>query len=49
VDQLGFAGELDACCDALDSAAAAGFSMLSVSVAERDADKRAAILRRLVG
>ncbi|HET6336499.1 MAG TPA: LLM class flavin-dependent oxidoreductase [Polyangiales bacterium] len=49
VDQLGFAGELEACCDALDSAAAAGFSMLSVSVAERDADKRAAILRRLVG
>jgi F420-dependent oxidoreductase-like protein len=49
VDQLGFAGELDACCDALDAAADAGFSLLSVAVAERDADKRAAILRRLVG
>jgi F420-dependent oxidoreductase-like protein len=49
VDQLGFAGELDACCDALDAAAAAGFPLLSVSVSERDADKRAAILRQLVG
>jgi F420-dependent oxidoreductase-like protein len=49
VDQLGFAGELEACCAALDAAAAAGFPLLSVSVTERDADKRAAILRRLVG
>lgn len=49
VDQLGFAGELDACCDALDAAAEAGFSLLSVAVTERDPGKRAAVLRRLVG
>jgi F420-dependent oxidoreductase-like protein len=49
VNQLGFAGPLEACCEALDSAAEAGFSLLSVSVAERDPDKRASILRRLVG
>jgi hypothetical protein len=48
VNELGFAGELDACCEALDAAAAAGFSLLSVAVTERDAVKRAAILRRLV-
>ncbi|HKP55685.1 MAG TPA: LLM class flavin-dependent oxidoreductase [Polyangiales bacterium] len=49
VAQLGFAGELEACCDALDAAAEAGFSLLSVAVTERDPDKRAATLRRLVG
>jgi F420-dependent oxidoreductase-like protein len=49
VDQLGMAGEVEACIDALDAAREAGFSMLSVGVVERDADKRAAIYRRLVG
>ncbi len=49
VDELGMAGGVEACCDALDEAAEAGFSLLSVSVAERDPDKRAAIYRRLVG
>jgi F420-dependent oxidoreductase-like protein len=49
VADLGMAGELDACCDALDAAAAAGFSLLSVAVTEREPNKRAAILRRLVG
>jgi F420-dependent oxidoreductase-like protein len=49
VDQLGFAGGVEACCDALDEAADAGFSTLSVSVAERDPQKRAAIFRKLVG
>jgi F420-dependent oxidoreductase-like protein len=49
VAELGFAGGLEAGCEALDAAAAAGFSLLSVSVAERDSVERAAILRRLVG
>jgi F420-dependent oxidoreductase-like protein len=49
VDQLGYAGELEPCIEALDAAAAAGFSLLSVSVTERDPEKRAAILKRLVG
>ena len=49
VDQLGMAGELGACIDALDAAQEAGFSLLSVGVAERDPEKRAAIYRQLVG
>jgi F420-dependent oxidoreductase-like protein len=49
VDQLGFAGGVDACCEALDAAAEAGFSLLSATVVERDPDKRAAIYRKLVG
>lgn len=49
VDQLGFAGSVEACCDAIDEAAAAGFTLMSVSVAERDPQKRAAIFRKLVG
>lgn len=49
VDQLGTAGDVSACCEALDAAAEAGFSLLSVSVSERDPDKRAAIYRKLVG
>jgi hypothetical protein len=49
VDQLGMAGDVGACCEALDAAAEAGFSLLSASVSERDPDKRAAIYRRLVG
>ena len=49
VDQLGMAGEVTACCDALDAAHEAGFSLLSVNVAERDPDKRAEIYRKLVG
>jgi F420-dependent oxidoreductase-like protein len=49
VDELGFAGGVEACCDALDEAAEAGFSLLSVGVGERDSAKRAAIYRKLVG
>jgi alkanesulfonate monooxygenase SsuD/methylene tetrahydromethanopterin reductase-like flavin-dependent oxidoreductase (luciferase family) len=49
VADLGMAGDVDACCDALDAAAAAGFTLLSVAVTEREPNKRAAILRRLVG
>lgn len=49
VADLGAAGEVEACCDALDEAAEAGFQLLSVTVTERDAQKRAAIYRRLVG
>jgi F420-dependent oxidoreductase-like protein len=49
VDQMGMAGELGACIEALDAAREAGFSLLSVGVAERDPDKRAAIYRQLVG
>jgi F420-dependent oxidoreductase-like protein len=49
VDQLGTAGGVEACCDALDEAAAAGFPLLSVAVTERDPGKRSAILKRLVG
>jgi len=49
VDQLGFGGDVGACCEALDEAAEAGFSLLSVSVAERDEHKRAAIYKQLVG
>jgi F420-dependent oxidoreductase-like protein len=48
VDQLGFAGSVEACCDALDEASEAGFSVMSVSVSERDPQKRAAIFRKLV-
>lgn len=49
VDELGFAGPVAACCDTLDAAREAGFSLLSVTVTERDPDKRAAIYRQLVG
>jgi F420-dependent oxidoreductase-like protein len=49
VDQLGFAGPVEACCDALDQAAAAGFTLLSTTVVERDEAKRAEIYKRLVG
>ena len=49
VAELGMAGEVDACCEALDAAADAGFSLLSVGVTERDPKQRAVILKRLVG
>lgn len=49
VNELGFAGPVEACEEALDEAREAGFSVLSVSVAEHDPHKRAAIFRRLVG
>jgi F420-dependent oxidoreductase-like protein len=49
VAELGMAGGVEACCDALDEAGEAGFSLLSVTVTERDPDKRAAIYRKLVG
>jgi alkanesulfonate monooxygenase SsuD/methylene tetrahydromethanopterin reductase-like flavin-dependent oxidoreductase (luciferase family) len=49
VDQLGMAGPVEACCDALDEAAAAGFTLLSTIVVERDEQKRAEIYKKLVG
>ena len=49
VDQLGTAGPVEACCDALDEAAAAGFNLLSTMVVERDEQKRAEIYKKLVG
>ena len=49
VDQLGMTGDVAACCAALDEAAAAGFSLLSVAVTERDPNKRGATFRELVG
>lgn len=49
VHELGTAGEAEACVDALDAAAEAGFPLLSVQVVERDAGKRAQIYRKLVG
>ena len=42
-------GDVAAGCAALDEAAAAGFSLLSVAVSERDPGERAAIFRALVG
>ena len=49
VDQLGMTGDVATCCAALDEAAAAGVSLLSVAVTERDPGERAAIYRALVG
>lgn len=48
-DQLGTAGGVDECIDALEQAEAAGFDWHSVNVSERDPKKRADIYRRLVG
>jgi F420-dependent oxidoreductase-like protein len=47
--QLGTAGGVDECIDALEQAEAAGFDWHSVNVSERDPKKRADIYRRLVG
>ena len=49
VDELGFAGPVEACCEALDAAHEAGFPLLSAAVVERDPDRRAQIYRKLVG
>jgi len=49
VEQLGFAGPVEACCEALDAAQEAGFSLLSVNVSGRDPSKRAATYKTLVG
>jgi F420-dependent oxidoreductase-like protein len=49
VRELGTAGPVERCVDALDEAEAAGFRVHSVSVAERDPKKRAEIFRKLVG
>jgi F420-dependent oxidoreductase-like protein len=49
VDQLGFSGDVGACCAAIDEAREAGFSLIPVSVIERDPQKRAAIYAQLVG
>ncbi|MFQ5698735.1 MAG: LLM class flavin-dependent oxidoreductase [Myxococcota bacterium] len=48
VSQMGTAGSVEECADALDEAEGAGFKMHSISVAERDPHKRGQILRRLV-
>jgi alkanesulfonate monooxygenase SsuD/methylene tetrahydromethanopterin reductase-like flavin-dependent oxidoreductase (luciferase family) len=48
VNELGFAGTVEVCRDALAEAEEAGLSVLSVSVAERDPQKRASIFRKLV-
>ena len=49
VEQMGTAGSVEACVDALDEADAAGFGVHSVSVAERDPVKRGKIFEQLVG
>ncbi len=49
VQQLGTAGSVEQCSEALEEAEAAGFRCHSVSVAEQDPKKRAAIYRQLVG
>jgi F420-dependent oxidoreductase-like protein len=48
-EQLGTAGSVDECIDAMEQAEAAGFDWHSVTVNERDPKKRAAIYERLVG
>ncbi|MDH5673660.1 MAG: LLM class flavin-dependent oxidoreductase [Myxococcales bacterium] len=49
VDELGTAGDVDTCVEALAAAEAAGFSSHSVTVVERDEEKRAQIYERLAG
>ncbi len=49
VDELGTAGSVEECIDAMEQAEAAGFQMHSVGVAERDPKKRGEIYRQLVG
>ncbi len=48
-DQLGTAGSVDECVDALEQAEAAGFDWHSVNVSEKDPKKRGEIYRQLVG
>ena len=49
VRQMGTAGSVEECVEAMDAAEAAGFRSHTVSVAERDPGKRGEIYRRLVG
>lgn len=49
VNQLGTAGSVGECIDAMEEAEDAGFNWHSVSVDERDPKKRAEIYRQLVG
>jgi F420-dependent oxidoreductase-like protein len=49
VDELGRAGTVEECIEAMEQAEEAGFGMHSVSVTERDPKKRAEIYRQLVG
>ena len=49
VNQLGTAGSVEECIEAMEEAEEAGFDWHSVSVDERDPKKRADIYRRLVG
>ncbi len=47
--EMHFAGSAEACAAHLDEVEAAGFNLHSISIAERDPAKRAAIYRTLVG
>ena len=49
VDQLGTAGGVEQCIEAMEEAEEAGFDWHSVSIDERDPKKRAEIYRQLVG
>ena len=49
VDQLGTAGSVEQCVEAMDAAEEAGFDWHSVGVDERDPNKRAEIYKSLVG
>ncbi|MDA1004773.1 MAG: LLM class flavin-dependent oxidoreductase [Chloroflexi bacterium] len=49
VEELGTAGTVEQCIDAMEEAESAGFQMHSVNVAERDPKKRVAIFKQLVG
>ena len=49
VDELGTAGTVEQCIEAMEEAEAAGFQMHGVSVAERDPKKRVALFKQLVG
>ena len=47
--ELGFAGSAEACAEHLDELEEAGFNLHSVTIADRDPQRRAAIYRTLVG
>jgi F420-dependent oxidoreductase-like protein len=49
VDELGTAGSVEECIDAMEQAEEAGFTLHGVSVSERDPKKRLEIYKRLVG
>lgn len=48
-DEMSFAGSAEACAEYLDALEEAGFNLHSVTIAEQDLKKRAAIYRTLVG